>query len=778
MVVFARKHAAPWVQGRAAEDLCLRVVNTARRGQVVRLSSPKCTIGSARGCTLRLQAVGVRPLHCLILRGARGTVARCWSGGTRLNGERFVDARLSAGDRLAVGPIELEVITAAEADALRHEASDDAGPETRAPEQGHTDEQGLPAARQRARRLIATIRDLRTELEQLRRQPPAPEAASAEVPTLEANVDSRLEAFQRGCRQWEESRSAREAELDARARGLEADLRDLEAARGALSAERKRWEQDHELSRRIREERDAASAEAQRRLTEARHAFDQQQRELDAQREELSRCTHELEQQRAELPARFAAQLAELEREQTGWNAQHAESVSELAAARQSLEQERSEWRQRATEQDVVYQQRLREMAEQGAQLAAEREALAQREAHVATSEAQYLSEREEIQQLRAELDRRPGGEHQQIDSERQQRLEELERLGSQLAEQQAQAQQQQDALAAAQDRLERALADLEVQREKLDAERLAAADRLARESAELQRQRAELEQQQAALEGERAAGTVEAVEPARVEEDDEEEKVKELVSSLRSRLAAAAEEDDDEEEEADDEPRARLQPADEDEDEEDEDDDAMGQHQSAGRGGDTKTADDDMSVEEYMKGLLSRARGGQPAVASSQAPPPQRRNKRKSDAPAKAVEAKPEATPEPVSVAQVIDMPEAPLQLVRRVPVQQTADFGAMRELANTQARIAIDLHGKKRLLRIAVGSITGAALAMAVTLTVLFVVSDDVALRTGSMVGIVAAVYWMYGGTTALQKMMGLQQTSRAELLAQLAQAEARKS
>ncbi len=777
MVVFARKHAAPRVQGRAAEDLCLRIVNTARRGQVVRLSSPKCTIGSARGCTLRLQAVGVRPLHCLILRGARGTVARCWSGGTRLNGERFVDARLSAGDRLAVGPIELEVITAAEADALRDEAADDAGPETRAPEQGHTDESGLQAARRRARRLIATIRGLRTELEQLRRQPPAQEAASAEVPALEANVDSRLQAFQRGCRQWEESRSARETELDARARGLEADLRDIETARAALSAERKRWEQDHELSRRIREERDAASAEAQQRLTEARNAVDQQQRELDTQREELSRCTHELEQQRAELPARFAAQLAELEREQTGWNAQQAESVSELAAARQSLEQERSEWRQRATEQDVVYQQRLQEMVEQGAQLAAEREALAQREAHVATSEAQYQSEREEIQQLRAELDRHPDGEHQQIDSERQQRLEELERLGSQLAEQQAQAQQQQDAMAAAQARLERALADLEDQREKLDAERRAAADLLARESAELQRQRAELEQQQAALEGEHSAETVEAVEPTRAEEVDEEEKVKELVSSLRSRLAAAAEEEDDEEE-ADDEPRARLQSADEDEDEEDEDDDALGQNQSAGRGGDSKAADDDMSVEEYMKGLLSRARGGQPAVAPSQAPPPQRRNKRKSDAPAKPVEAKPEAAPEPVSVAQVIDMPEAPLQLVRRAPAQQTADFGAMRELANTQARIAIDLHGKKRLLRIAVGSITGAALAMAVTLTVLFVVSDDVALRTGSMVGIVAAVYRMYGGATALQKMMGLQQTSRAELLAQLAQTEARKS
>ena len=70
MVDIAWKHAATWVQGRAADDLCLKVVNTKRAGQIVRLASPKCTIGSARDCTLRLRAVGVHPLHCLVLCGA------------------------------------------------------------------------------------------------------------------------------------------------------------------------------------------------------------------------------------------------------------------------------------------------------------------------------------------------------------------------------------------------------------------------------------------------------------------------------------------------------------------------------------------------------------------------------------------------------------------------------------------------------------------------------------------------------------------------------------
>ncbi len=68
MVHVARRHTAPLVQGRAADDLCLKIANTKRIGQVVRLTSAKCTIGSGRGCTLRLHAAGVYPLHCVVLR--------------------------------------------------------------------------------------------------------------------------------------------------------------------------------------------------------------------------------------------------------------------------------------------------------------------------------------------------------------------------------------------------------------------------------------------------------------------------------------------------------------------------------------------------------------------------------------------------------------------------------------------------------------------------------------------------------------------------------------
>jgi hypothetical protein len=110
MVVLSENKSPSLVQGRAAGDLSLRIVGSQRDGQIVRLSASKCTIGSARGCTLRLRCVGVRSLDCVILRGSRGTVIRSWSARTRLNGQPFGDALLASGDRLKIGPIELEVL--------------------------------------------------------------------------------------------------------------------------------------------------------------------------------------------------------------------------------------------------------------------------------------------------------------------------------------------------------------------------------------------------------------------------------------------------------------------------------------------------------------------------------------------------------------------------------------------------------------------------------------------------------------------------------------------
>ena len=101
------------LMGNPHGELALCARGGPRDGQIVRLHSAKCAVGSAPYCTLRIRAAGIRPLHCLILRGAMRTIVRCWSGDTRLNGQAFTDAELCAGDRLSIGSVEFEVLPGA-----------------------------------------------------------------------------------------------------------------------------------------------------------------------------------------------------------------------------------------------------------------------------------------------------------------------------------------------------------------------------------------------------------------------------------------------------------------------------------------------------------------------------------------------------------------------------------------------------------------------------------------------------------------------------------------
>ena len=68
--------------------LILRVRGSGHDGRLIQIRAAKCTIGSAAGCTLRLRAASVGPLHCWILRGAAGAVVR------RLHGKMIVDLLL------------------------------------------------------------------------------------------------------------------------------------------------------------------------------------------------------------------------------------------------------------------------------------------------------------------------------------------------------------------------------------------------------------------------------------------------------------------------------------------------------------------------------------------------------------------------------------------------------------------------------------------------------------------------------------------------------------
>jgi hypothetical protein len=169
------------------------------------------------------------------------------------------------------------------------------------------------------------------------------------------------------------------------------------------------------------------------------------------------------------------------------------------------------------------------------------------------------------------------------------------------------------------------------------------------------------------------------------------------------------------------------------------------------------RVTDEDQSIEQYMAGLLNRMRGGSDADVVIA---PERKPTRQEEAPPLVPEVKPPAAPiEPVASAQrVIDVHMAPVEMERRsTTVGEVNDLAAMRELANNHARIAIDTHGKKQLLKTALGAWTGGIGAAVGSLVVFCLLpTEEVAMRAGCMTGFVASSYWIHRAVTVTQKLL----------------------
>ncbi|MBN2476291.1 MAG: hypothetical protein JXB62_16885 [Pirellulales bacterium] len=319
---------------QATGDLVFRIRGSSRHGQIVRLRSTKCTIGSGPRCTLRLRARGVGPIHCLVLRGRSGTVVRRWSPDTRLNGHTFADADLGPGDLLSVGTVELEVV-----------------------------ESGRPAER-----TAATTESPGWEPVQRRPSPPSPdtlpssrdadqEAESLRTAEQEEGFRAQRDALvaqredlRQQQRQWQAERAELTRQIDERARELEDRWAELDTQREALQRDRQRWDLD-------RTKQEAPAAEASVPATagqEEIEAFQAQRLEFEQQREQFERQLEQREQERQY----WEAQRVEGEAQQAEWEAQRAETEGRLAedakrleklheemqAEREAFEQRRRQW--------------------------------------------------------------------------------------------------------------------------------------------------------------------------------------------------------------------------------------------------------------------------------------------------------------------------------------------------------------------------------------------------------------------------------------------------
>lgn len=260
--------ALPLSIDAAKPVLVLRIRGTRRDGQTVSLRSPKCTIGSAPDCTLRVVARGVRPVHCLILSGRQGTFVRRWSGDTRLNGEAFVDAPLKSGDRLSIGPIQFEVVQcnametpalAPRFAALPRPVQEPAGRPSLSNHEVTQSRARDLAARRRCRELIAGLRAARGKIaslereqcEQVRSRQDEQQTRVQQFAALQTQLESQKAAMQAKALQLDAALrelEGRESAMQAQVEALRAAQAELDARQAAFEAQRQQWEAEKILA--------------------------------------------------------------------------------------------------------------------------------------------------------------------------------------------------------------------------------------------------------------------------------------------------------------------------------------------------------------------------------------------------------------------------------------------------------------------------------------------------------------------------------------------------
>jgi predicted nucleic acid-binding Zn-ribbon protein len=385
----------------AAGELAFRIFGGDYDGRIVRVRAAKCTIGSAADCTLRLTTAGIRPLHCVIFRGEAGATVRRWSSDTQLNGRAFSDALLMAGDRLQIGPVELQVVDDAVLPRTPSQAPGAPSSATPLPMASlageiveqikrdlHDKEHDPASARQRKRLAVARerVKRLRHELAAAREKSQRLEGDVSRLQQELTRVEQRSAEMAEKLLQWNDTSAASAGIVEQTRRDADEARHALEVEMATISAERSRLEQSFETVRSKLVTREQEVAELRAELAEK---LDQQYRDRQAeqaawQQERMSLLKSLDEKQ--QLEQRLEAVLGDLR------DAVDREKLS-ASAQRQELEQERQRLEQKAAELAQLKTWCLE--VEDKAQQAARDEALAQNEA---------LRYRERVEELEREL--------------------------------------------------------------------------------------------------------------------------------------------------------------------------------------------------------------------------------------------------------------------------------------------------------------------------------------------------------------------------------------
>lgn len=386
-----QNNAASLVRGPSkllgnAAPLVLRIEGTERDGQIIRIHSPKCLVGSAAQCELRLIAADVQPQHCVIYRGKSGMAVRSWTRDTRVNGNTVSEAWLRVGDRLSLGSLNFEIL------------SDQIFP----PKPAHLPAEEKNQLRRRQRR--QSHRRIRNLLDVLRQQKDSFGTLQGRLEETQQLVNSLLSREVEPPGLTEEQQQEHLAEQAAtrrtghrRARALLVQVRALLARNEQLQTnlagqlEAKQVEIDRVLAQ------VASSAEANETLQ-------QQQTHLVSQLEDAQAMIAHLREQATELQAREAQIDAQLQQTRRHSRGRVKSLLTHLRAMRDQL----TVWEQNA-QGNGASQERLTALeaahAETICELQQHREALKEAESDLAWSQEELRQRSQQLEELRGQTE-------------------------------------------------------------------------------------------------------------------------------------------------------------------------------------------------------------------------------------------------------------------------------------------------------------------------------------------------------------------------------------
>ncbi len=276
--------------GHNPGHLTLRIRGTDRDGQLLRIKSDRCSVGSHPDCTIRLRGKGVQPVHCLILRGEAGTAIRRWSPDTRLNGHVFDDSWLSDGDRLSVGPIEFDVVGCDSTTDDQLTSPVDDQQQEKQPDESSAMQDQLEAEKAA---LAERLADVEEELGQLR--------------DLAVEIGETKEREQL----WATERSHLEQQLDE-LQQLVSDRDDFVQQVITLEAEKVQW---HDETQSLKKELDQRAAES-KAAEVAREESQRERLQFSEERQTFDREREQWEEQRQQWERQLAQDLEELKAQQ------------------------------------------------------------------------------------------------------------------------------------------------------------------------------------------------------------------------------------------------------------------------------------------------------------------------------------------------------------------------------------------------------------------------------------------------------------------------------